>query len=218
MRTLLIIFIALFIIAIAVAGIIFFVSPKNITITATEKNAAFTKLLGREPILTEKVRSNAFVQYSDQYLRFMYPAAAKKYPSEEIDNTTVLENFQFQETDGPRYHFVTQVDRVETQDVASLRYDDVSGVRLRRLQNNIYTESSLSSPVGTWVVFVKKNDMFEKTGFLVVNGKLYTFSITGSDPIVEKIFDGVVESATLPPHLSPLPQGEEINQFPSNKN
>ncbi|HSW88502.1 MAG TPA: hypothetical protein VLG12_05050 [Candidatus Saccharimonadales bacterium] len=197
MRTLLIIFIALFIVAIGIAGVIFFISPKNTVITAKEKKAAFTKLLGREPILTEKVRSNAFVQYSDQYLRFMYPAAAKKYPSEKIDNTTVLENFQFQETDDPRYHFVTQVDRVETLHATSLQYNDVSGVRLRRLQNDIYTESSLSSSAGTWVVFVKKDDMFEKTAFLVANGKLYTFSITGSDPIVEKIFDKVVESTTI---------------------
>jgi hypothetical protein len=198
MRTLLIIFITLFIIAIGIAGIIFFISPKNTTITTKQKNAAFAKLLGRNPILTEKVRNNAYVKYKGTYLTFSYPSAAKEYVyGDKPDNKTVLESFQFQETNNPRYHFVTQVSSVEARLIASLQYDDISGVRLRRLQNTIYTESSLASPVGNWVVFVKKDDMFEKTAFLLAGGKLFTFSITGSDPVIEKIFDTVVSSVSI---------------------
>ncbi|HSW97616.1 MAG TPA: hypothetical protein VLF89_07365 [Candidatus Saccharimonadales bacterium] len=193
MKTVFIIVCTVLVIALTVFGIIFFVSPKTTTITPKEKNAAFTKLLGREPILTEKIRRSTLVQYRGNYLSFMYPDAAKKYPSEKVDNITVLENFQFQETGDPRYHFVTQV---ETYSNAPLQYDDIAGVHLRRLQNNIYVEDSVSSPAGSWVTFVKKDDMFEKTGFLVVNGKLYTFSITGSDPAIEKIFDKVISSVS----------------------
>lgn len=195
MRTIYFILALLVIISFGIGVIVFFMSPKHTDLTTKEKQNALTKLLGRHPILTQKVRSTALVQYSGTYLSFSYPAAATEYVYDApIDKSGfVLEHFHFQEH-MPQYHFVLQV---EKQNADALRYDDVSGIRLRRTQKDIYTESLLHTNSGNWITFVKKDDAFEKTAFLLHGDKLFTLAITGSDPSIEKIFDDVLQSVIL---------------------
>src|SRR5258708_2510433 len=106
-----------FIIAIIICIVIFFISPKNTAITTKEKSTAIVKLLGREPIFTEKIRNVGLSLYHGTYLTFSYPTAATISTSEgAIKSSSQIEKFQFQENE-PRYHFFVQV----------LNQPDVSG-------------------------------------------------------------------------------------------
>lgn len=174
---------------------VFLLSPKNTSLTAQEKNEALAKLLGHNPILSEKVRNTNFQNYNGTYLSLLYPVAAQKYSYDENikKDPLILENFQFRETD-MRYHFVIQVKDREDNIVT---YEDIPSVSLRRSQVELYKEGSFSTSQGTWVTFVKTTDGFEKTGFLLHSGKQFTCSITGSDPAIEKIFDQVVDSVHI---------------------
>lgn len=188
------IIITLFIILGGIGVIVFLLSPKNTSLTPQEKNEALAKLLGRNPILSEKVRNTARISYNGTYITLSYPAGAIKYPYDEnVDkNNLVLENFQFRETE-PRYHFVVQVkDRKDTSS-----YEDIPSVALRRSQKDLYKEGSFTTSQGTWVTFIKTNEGFEKTAFLLQHGKQFNCSILGSDPAIEKIFNQVVASIKI---------------------
>jgi len=188
------ILVTLLVIIVGIGIAVLLLSPQNTSLTAQEKKQALAKLLGRSPILSEKVRNTSLVPYNGTYISLSYPVGAIKYPYDEnVDKTNlVLENFQFRETE-PRYHFVVQVkNRMD-----ALSYDDIPSVSLRRSEKDLYKEGSLKTSQGTWITFIKTNEGFEKTAFLLQNGKQFNCSIIGSDPAIEKIFNQVVESIKI---------------------
>lgn len=193
MRTVLYVTILVFILAGMVLGALLLYSPGKTALTDAQKQAALIKLLGREPILSQAIRNSGVIQYDGKHLTFSYPAVAQNYPSNTVNNSTfVLENKEFKESN-PRYHFIVQV----VQYPNAMTYGAIPSIHLRRTQTNIYTESPMAIDKNQGIAFVSQTDGYEKDAFLLYNGLLYTFVITGGDPEIEKIFDGVVRSASI---------------------
>jgi len=113
------------------------------------------------------------LKYRGQYMTFMYPATASKYPLKKA-NESILEQIDF-EIDNPRLSIVVAASQAIERDL-----NEVSGVTLRRSQKDKYREDQV-------VVGVEKNPVFstldnrEKTVFVMYNHRLYTLSVYGPD-------------------------------------
>ena len=113
------------------------------------------------------------IKYSGQYLTFMYPARAKKYPLKKSDDS-ILESIDL-EIESPRLTITAAAIAIKEKTL-----DEVSGVRMRRTQTDIYREDQV-------IVGVEKNPVFsrldgkEKTVFVIYHDRLYTLSMTGND-------------------------------------
>ncbi len=113
------------------------------------------------------------IKYSGQYITFMYPATAKKYPLKKADDS-ILERIDL-EIDSPRLTIVAVA--IDTKERT---LDEVPGVRMRRTQTDVYRENQT-------IVGVEKNPVFsrldgkEKTVFVIYHDRLYTLSVTGND-------------------------------------
>jgi hypothetical protein len=112
------------------------------------------------------------IKYRGQYMTFMYPAGAEKYPLKKADDS-ILERIDL-EIRQPRLTIVAVAIAATEKSL-----DEVSGVKMRRLQKDVYREDQV-------IVGVEKNPVFskldgkEKTVFVLYHGRLYTLSVTGN--------------------------------------
>ena len=76
--------------------------------------------------------------------------------------------------------------------------EDEPGVRLRNSRQYEYTKSKFTIGKSDGISFLKNENGAEMTGFVLSNGKIYTFSVSGVDvDEVMKLFDSITSSASL---------------------
>lgn len=161
-------------------------------LTDQQKEQALTKILGRKPNLSDARTGN--IEYKGENAAFKYPAKAKIYtyidPS-RAKNTSVLEIFSF-DVDNPRLVFNFSVAKNEAN-LGSV--EDISGVKLREIPG--YGYSKLEAKIGEdkGLVFQKSGSKAEKSGFFIINNKIYEISVTGSAiEDVSQLFDEIINS------------------------
>jgi len=165
-------------------------TPKSMS--EADKQAALAKMLGRKPNLAEANAPTGNVEYKGKYGTFMYPAMAKIYTSRDpgiSKNESVLEIFSFDITD-PRLIFYFDVNQNPTNTTS---FDDIPSVTLRKDPTRGYQQSKITADGQKGLVFTRTGDNAEKSGFFIVNGRLYSISITGSDSKeIINLFNNVV--------------------------
>jgi hypothetical protein len=189
-----VILIILLILVAAICLVVFLVLNHSAkSLTQAEKEAALTNILGRQPILTNNEPTGT-VQYKGKYATFSYPAKAVVYTYKDpniVKNKSELEMFSF-DINNPRLIFNFSVSD-NSGSIADAK--DISGAIFRENQVNGYSQSELSINGAKGPVFAKQGAQAEKTGFWLVNNKLYTFSVTGSDyEEVVNLFDAITAS------------------------
>jgi hypothetical protein len=136
--------------------------------------------------------------YSGEYFSLEYPTTAKPFESTKLSdmNPEVVEYFSF---DGfsPRVVFSATV--IEPNDQKLTNLDEVSGVMMRRNDEEKYSVEEISMDGNRGEVFTKSTEGFEKTAFIVREGRLYTFSMTAQSGSTraEEGFDEIIRSVKL---------------------
>jgi hypothetical protein len=187
-------FIVALILVISALAVFLVLNRTTKTMSKAESEAALAKMLGRKPNLDVKAVPTGNVTYKGKYATFMYPAMAKIYtyrdPS-EIADKAIIEKFSFDITD-PRLTVYLVVDQNPTN-VTVL--DDVSAVMLREDKTRGYQQSEILANGQKGLAFIKPGDQSEKAGFFIVNGRIYSISVTGNDiKEVVNLFDNIIKS------------------------
>lgn len=186
--------IILIVVLLLIAAVIVYVlntPPKSLT--DKEKEEALVKILGRKPNLS--VAPTGDKEYRGKYMSFQYPIRAKIY-TKMLNGKPVkqdnLEGFIFN-IDEPRTSVYTEVASVPS---SVRKVEDYPAVRLRLLQNNIYTKSELKADSKEGIVFTKKESRAsEKTIFFYSDSKVYSISVQSSDFFyLEELFNKIVVS------------------------
>jgi hypothetical protein len=161
-----------------------------------EKEAALINILGRKPILNNNVATGN-AQYEGKYAGFNYPAKAVIYTYKDpniVKNNSELEMFSF-DINNPHLIFNYSV---SDNSGGMLSAKDSSGAIFRLDKSNGYSQSEVSIGQTQGFVFAKQGAQSEKTGFWLVNNRLYTLSVTGSDyQKVVNLFDSIIVSVEL---------------------
>jgi hypothetical protein len=145
-------------------------------LTQAEENQDLTRILGHPASLKDKVIPTGNVLFKGKYYSFAYPASATKYKPNQVD--TSLESFDF-DMSSPRIYAVSEVIAATPM---QKKLDDNSGVRMRQAQSSLYQQSAITADNQPGLSFEKNDtDGVEKSGFFLVNGKYYSFSLVGSD-------------------------------------
>jgi hypothetical protein len=185
-----------FIALVIVAGVILliFLISKPRPLSEAEKEKALTTILGRTPRLINSNTVQGEVEYKGKYASFLYPASAKVYKvtvnGKEV-NTGALEYFDY-DLQSPRINVATEV--LQAPEVVK-SLDDFPAVRLRE-QDSTYHRSQITADNNQGFSFERIVDFsFEKTGFFLVNGRIYTFSATGGDEkSITSLFEKMIGS------------------------
>jgi hypothetical protein len=157
---------------IAYAGIKFF-DYANLPFMPRSAEEDLRQVLGGRAPRNPTAAPEGDIKYSGQYMTFMYPARAEKHPLKKIDDS-ILEMIDL-EIDSPRLTITATAIAIKEKTL-----DEVSGVRMRRSQTDVYRENQT-------IVGVEKNPVFsrldgkEKTVFVIFHDRLYTLSVTGND-------------------------------------
>ncbi len=189
-------FIVLGLIILVVIGIIFLFNILNSSsksLSQAEKETAIAKILGRKPNLTDDAPKGD-TQYKGKYVSFMYPTKAKTYTYIDTNfaqNESLLETFSF-DIYNPRLIFNFSI----VENTANLRdVSEISGVKLRQDKTRGYKQVELTIDGHKGLVFEKDGNQPEKTGFFIVNNKVYSFSVTGNSfKDVVGLFDNLVKT------------------------
>lgn len=73
--------------------------------------------------------------------------------------------------------------------------DDLSDVVMRRMKTDTYEESRLQAGDREFLVFRNKEEIFQKTAFYYINGKVFALTLTSDDtPEIEKKFAAILAS------------------------
>jgi hypothetical protein len=179
---------------IAALSVFFVLNRTTKTMSETEKRAALAQILGRKPNLDLKDAPTGNVLYKGKYGSFMYPAKAKIYTyrdSVAAANKTEIETFSF-DIDSPRLIFYFDVNN-NSGNVTDI--NEISSVRLREDKSRGYQQSEILADGQNGLAFTRIDLQSEKSGFFIVNGKIYSISVTGNDDKeVVNLFDNVVKS------------------------
>jgi hypothetical protein len=190
-KFLLIIFI-LSLISIAVGVFLWLNNPVRM-LSENEKEAAIANILGRKPNLTNNTPIGN-TQYKDDYLSFNYPKKARIYSYKEpntANDASYLDLFSFDILD-PRLVFNFSVKQSINK---TLNYSDIADVKLRQLSDRGYAQKELQSDGQQGLAFERLGEKAEETGFFIVNNRIFSFSVTGSDPKeVTQLFDSITQS------------------------
>jgi hypothetical protein len=159
-------------------------------LSEAQKEQDLTKILGRPVVLKDQAIVTGDVLYKGKYYSFLYPKAATKYTSAQVD--TSLESFKF-DMSSPRIYAVSEVMAAANNQKL---LDDNSDIRLREVQDTIYQQASISADGQTGLAFEKNDaDGVEKSAFFLVNGKYYSISLVGSDkPSIDDLFTKIIAS------------------------
>ena len=171
----------------------FVFNPSQKKLTDSEREKALLKILGRKPDLTDS-QPTGEVEYKGKFVSFKYPAKAKIYTYKDpsmAKNTSVLETFSF-DIDKPRLVFNFSV----MENAASLKdVNDISGVKLRQINSFGYKQSDGKLEENKGLVFEKSGSQAEKSGFFLINDKIYEIAVTGNNlEDVSLLFDEVFTS------------------------
>ncbi len=171
----------------------FVFNPSQKKLTDSEREKALVKILGRKPNLTDN-EPKGNTEYKGKLVSFTYPAKAKIYTYKDPNlakNTSVLETFSF-DIDKPHLVFNLSV----MENAASLKdVNDISGVKLRQINGSGYKESDGKLGKSKGLFFEKSGSQAEKSGFFLINDKIYEIAVTGNSlEDVSLLFDLVITS------------------------
>lgn len=188
------IFVPVVSIGLIILAVIYWFSDKEPRLTSQQKQTAMERLLGRQPILSTNHHQNDWIMHTSKYVSFSYPAMAQIYhDTVNPPDKNSLETFMF-ESENPKYFFGVEV--LQPNDVKT--YNDIPGVLMKRNNGKVYSETSMKYHNLSIPLFTKQQDNdIEKTTYILLNNKEYTFSITSANPDTMRIFDRVMGSVKI---------------------
>lgn len=162
--------------------------------TSAQEESALANILGRKPNLGNPNAPTGNLTYKSAYVSFMYPAIATiyKYRDPNLANdTSVIDIFSF-DMQNPRLVFNFSV-REASNSIKTI--SDISDVRLREDKTRGYRESNITADGESGLSFELAGSSPEESGFFLVNGRIYSISVTGSDQkAIENLFNLVISS------------------------
>lgn len=185
----------LFLIIVLILG--FFYASKPDKFSEKEKEEAIAQILGRKANTDPEIKTGNG-SYEGKLIKFSYPAAAEeyKYRGEDMkNNTDEAENFSF-DLKSPR--LVLNYTASATKET---KIEDESAVKFRDNPSSGYTKSQ--EKINGLTGFSYKKDRSgefnaEKSTFIINNGYLYTFSISGSSlEDIEKLHKQIIGSVVF---------------------
>lgn len=179
------------------AAYILFSKPDELT--PEEKEKAISEILGRKANINPNVVTGD-TSFKGKYAYFDYPKAAKIYEYKDPgvkNNENSLESFSF-DLQAPRRIFNY------TSDSSSVsKLEDITAVSFRKNASNGYSEEIVKADGNSGLAYTKNANgefMAEKTAFFLVNGKVYTVSVTaGNLDDAKKLFSEVIGSFAFLP-------------------
>lgn len=169
-----------------------FSQPSGKKLTDEEKKKAIESIMGRKAVMTDTTPKGDAV-FDGHDITFSYPAKAVVYTFREKkmkpeDNPN--DDFSF-DIKSPKLVFnLTSVPNTD------MMLTDLPAVRLREQRGYEYEKSTPIMDSSKGVAYFKSSRDSEKSGFFIANAKVFTISVTGSDPSeVKNLFDSVVASA-----------------------
>lgn len=183
-------------------GLLFLQSQNNSkragVFTEPEKQQALEQILGRKAKNDQDVKPLGNKTYQGKYFTLQYPASAKIYDLKELNASASsnLELFSFDLFD-PRMTFTAQANR--SQGLTTQSLTDIPAVKLRKLKKELYSEEDREINLKPIVVFTKKQEGGEKSGFLIRPGIFYSFSLSSPSysEDLEKIFDQIISTIKI---------------------
>lgn len=186
------IFLVLIILFVSMSFIFYLKKTYSPPVSEKEKQEKLAKILGRNPVLSEKEIAKGNVVYNGKYMNFLYPARAKIYTYRDrdyADSKENLESFSF-DIENPRIVFTAQV-ASNSSNLTLLT--DIPGVRVREMRSD-YKKEEISKGSNNGLVFVN-HDTPEKTAFFIINKRIYSFAVTGNNfSEVQNVFSTVSEN------------------------
>lgn len=167
-------------------------------LTEKQREEAIDEILGRRANLGDADIKTGDTTFVGKYGSFSYPASAEIYEykdTETLNNESDLESFSF-DMENPRRIFNYSVTK---SNVSSL--DDIPSVSFRENSSNGYKvkEEKLADAPG--LSFTKDRSgefMAEKTGYFLVDGNLYSISVTASSlEDASKLYGEIIASFIL---------------------
>jgi len=166
-------------------------------LTQAEKEKVLTQIVGRKLNLTGNDIPTGDITYKGKYSSFIYPAAGKIYHQivngKEAKDGGALDYFSFDLND-PSVNVVTEV---ISAPASAISVSDYPAVSLRKTQHNAYKEVVIQTNTGVGGIGFNKQDEtgFEKTGFFLINGKIYSFSVKSADEkLLNEVFGKLISS------------------------
>lgn len=176
-------------------GVIFYIlsQPPQETLSKDFKEKAVTKILGRKAELEEAPEKLGNVSYNGKFIQFEYPAKAVIYNLKDpgfASSSSLLEDFSFDIKEPRLVLNLAVLQAGKMTDIANN-----PGVKLRQSQPGTYSGQQMTVDGETGMVYEGRGETPEKTAFFLVNGHIYTISITGTNfDEVKKLADGILES------------------------
>ncbi len=182
-------FFILFPISALVFFIWMFLNQEAPPISEEQKKHTLEQTLGRS-IKQEKIIPQGEQNYQGKFFSLDYPAYTQLYNRE---NTNISANKNLRErlrldSEEPKFRFVVMVESADSSTVL----EELSGVRMRR-QDKLYQELPITINGVSGTLFVKTSAGVEHSSFFLINGKSYSFSITGVDENeLEKVYGEIM--------------------------
>lgn len=196
MKTKLILVMIFLVIPILGVGFYFLSQPPKEKLSNEFKEKAITQLLGRKAQLDDDSPTGE-IEYKGKSITFKYPARALKYEFREKSSSTnsaALDDFSF-DIKEPKMVFNLLV-LPNSSNLTTI--EEYPAVRLRESRLYEYRKSvgNLSTIKG--VVYAKEDNGAEKSGFWLVDDKIYSIAITGVDlDAVSVLFDSILASSKI---------------------
>lgn len=172
-------------------GFYVFSQPSSKALSDEVKEDALEKLLGRDVKFSDDTPQGNSI-YDGKTISFSYPAKAIVYDFRERSSSSqsaALDDFSF-DIKEPRLIFNLKVSKSSINSI-----DDIPAARLRAMRPE-YKKQNFSIEGVKGMSFYNESGEPEKSGFLISNGRIFSFSVTGSIPSeVEKLFDGIISSS-----------------------
>jgi hypothetical protein len=164
--------------------------PPQETLSKDFKEKAVTKILGRKAELDEVPQKQGNVSYNGKFIQFEYPAKAIIYNLKDpgfASSSSLLEDFSFDIKD-PR--LVLNLAVLQAGKITNI--SDNPGVKLRQSQPGTYSGQNITIDGHSGLVYEGQGDTPEKTAFFLVNGRIYTIAVTGTNfDDVKNLADGI---------------------------
>jgi hypothetical protein len=196
MRFILILILTIAVLFAVSIGFIYLNSKPN-TFSDKEKEEAIGKMLGRKANLNPDIKTGN-VTYNGDYVQFSYPASGQvyEYKSEGLkNNKNLLESFSF-DMQNPRRILNYTVFKTN-----SSKIEDIPAVKLRKDKSNGYKEEDENiNGVGGLSFSKDRNGEYlaEKSLFVLLNGNIYSISITGSSlDDVKELYNSIIGSLSF---------------------
>lgn len=184
------------VVLVVLGGALFYIysQPSGKKMSDEEKKQALENLLGRDVKLTDDTPKGSS-SYNGRYISFSYPAKAViyTYTGAQAKSEQTLESFSF-DIKNPKIVLNLLVKKANNV----LTLSDIPSVRLREDRTYEYKKevSTLDGEKG--ISFYKTGQDAEMSGFYLIDGKIYTISVTGpSSEDDRNLFLSILSSAKL---------------------